>query len=169
MPDSAAGYRVLWQSKKAVCDYASPLTHRGHVYYINKVGVLYCLDAATGEQQYAHRFGHPCWAQPIAAGNRVYLFGKDGVTTVIAAGPEFKLLATNRLWHENTPPRPTRSFEYTNRKTTKTRVPVRPPTSTLTRSSTQPSRSTMRSSYDSERICFGSTATAEFDPSTDSS
>ena len=111
-PDSAAGYRVLWQSKKAVCDYTSPLAHRGHVYYINKVGVLYCLDAATGEQRYAHRFGHPCWAQPIAAGDRIYLFGKDGVTTVIAAGPEFKSLSTNRLWNEDTPPRPTRSFDY---------------------------------------------------------
>lgn len=111
-PDSASGYRLLWESSKAVCDYTSPLAHRGHVYYINKVGVLYCLDATTGEQQYAHRFGHPCWAQPIAAGDRIYLFGKDGVTTVISAGPEFKSLSTNRLWNLDTPPRPTRAFDY---------------------------------------------------------
>ena len=111
-PDSASGYRVLWEADKAVCDYTSPLAHRGHVYYINKVGVLYCLDAATGEQRYAHRIGHPCWAQPIASDDRVYLFGKDGVTTVIAAGPEFKTLATNQLWHPETPPLPSRLFDY---------------------------------------------------------
>ncbi|MDA1013773.1 MAG: PQQ-binding-like beta-propeller repeat protein [Planctomycetota bacterium] len=49
-PDSPAGYRLLWQADKAVCDYTSPLAYRGHVYYINKVGVVYCLDAATGQQ-----------------------------------------------------------------------------------------------------------------------
>lgn len=111
-PDSAAGFRLLWKADKAVCDYTSPLVHHGHVYYINKVGVVYCLDAATGQQRYAHRIGHPCWAQPIASGDRVYFFGKDGVTTVIAAGPEFEALATSHLWHPDTPPRPTRSFDY---------------------------------------------------------
>lgn len=112
MPESGAGYRLQWQAKKAVCDYTSPLVHHGHVYYISKVGVVYCLDAATGQQRYAHRIGHPCWAQPIAAGDRVYFFGKDGVTTVIAAGAEFRVLATSRFWTPEMPPRPVRSFDY---------------------------------------------------------
>ncbi|MBW3541661.1 MAG: PQQ-binding-like beta-propeller repeat protein [Planctomycetes bacterium] len=85
-PRQAPGYRLLWQADKAVCDYASPLAHRDHVYYLNKVGVLYCLNAATGQQRYVKRIGTPCWAQPIAAGERLYFFGKNGVTKVIGAG-----------------------------------------------------------------------------------
>lgn len=111
-PDSASGYRVLWQAEKAVCHYTSPLVHQGHAYYLNKVGVLYCLDTDTGEQRYVQRVGHPCWAQPIASGDRIYLFGKDGTTTVIASGDRFKTLATNQLWHPNSPPRPARRFDY---------------------------------------------------------
>jgi len=76
------------------------------------VGVLYCLDAATGRQHYVHRIANPCWAQPIASGNRVYFFGKRGVTTVIRADSTFDLLVSNRLWSEDAPPKPDRSYEY---------------------------------------------------------
>jgi len=111
-PGEAPGYKLLWRAEKAVCDYASPLVHRGYTYYINKVGVLYCLDATTGRQCYAERIGNPCWAQPIAAGEHVYFFGKKGTTTVVRAGPTFETLATNRLWTKGSAPLPDRSYEY---------------------------------------------------------
>ena len=111
-PGKAPGYQLLWQANKAVTHYASPLVHDGHAYYVNKVGVVYCLDAKTGQQRYVHRVGHPCWAQPIACGDRIYIFGKDGVTSVLASGPKFELLATNRLWNPVDPPLPARSFDY---------------------------------------------------------
>lgn len=111
-PGEGPGYELLWGAEKAVCDYASPLVHRGCVYYVNKVGVLYCLEAATGRQCYVQRIGNPCWAQPIATGDHVYFFGKHGVATVIRAGSTFELLASNRLWSEEAPPRPDRSYEY---------------------------------------------------------
>lgn len=111
-PGKDPGYRLLWQADKAVTHYVSPLMHAKHVYYLNKVGVVYCLDAETGKQRYAHRIGHLGWAQPIALGDRVYFFGKDGVTNVIASGPKFELLATNQLWNPSDSPQSGRSFEY---------------------------------------------------------
>jgi hypothetical protein len=36
----------------------------------------------------------------ISANDRIYFFGKDGVTTVLQAGPKYKKLATNRLWSD---------------------------------------------------------------------
>ena len=33
----------------------------------------------------------------VAAQNRIYVTSRDGTTLAIAAGPEFKVLATNRL------------------------------------------------------------------------
>ena len=34
----------------------------------------------------------------------MYLFGKEGLTTVLQAGPEFKVLAENSLWKPDAPP-----------------------------------------------------------------
>jgi outer membrane protein assembly factor BamB len=104
-PGKEASYEVLWKAEKALCSYVSPLIHRGHAYYVNSVGVLYCLDAATGRQVYAERIeGGSCWAQPIAAGDLIYFFGKKGVTTVVRAGSTFEQVASNRLWPDDAPP-----------------------------------------------------------------
>jgi outer membrane protein assembly factor BamB len=65
---------------------------------VTKAGVVHCLDLKTGAEHYAERLSGPCWATPVAAGDRVYFFGKDGVTDVLAAGPKVARLATNRLW-----------------------------------------------------------------------
>jgi outer membrane protein assembly factor BamB len=101
-PESETGYELLWKAENAVCSYMSPMVHAGCVYYVNSVGVLYCLDAATGKEHYARRIDSPCWAQPIGVGDRVYLFGKNGVTTVIKSGATFEKLASNSLWKGET-------------------------------------------------------------------
>ena len=103
-PGMESPYQVLWKAEKALCSYVSPLAHRGYVYYVNSVGVVYCLDASTGRQCYAERIDGPCWAQPIAVGDLIYFFTKKGVTSVVRAGPVFEQVATNRLWSEETPP-----------------------------------------------------------------
>ncbi|GIW93953.1 MAG: hypothetical protein KatS3mg110_1994 [Pirellulaceae bacterium] len=100
------GVDILWRAERALCDYASPVVADGCVYYVNRIGVLYCLDRATGTEHYAERLPGPCWATPIVAGDRIYFFGKDGVTTVIRSGPQWMKLATNRLWDPANPPQP---------------------------------------------------------------
>ncbi len=82
----------------------TPFVHHGFAYWVNRVGVVYCIDVVTGEQKYAQRTKQSCWATPLALGDRICFFGKDGITTVIAAGPEYKELAANELWPADTPP-----------------------------------------------------------------
>lgn len=94
----------VWMASEATPSWASPFVHQGFAYWVNRVGVVYCIDAATGEQKYAQRTKQSCWATPLPLGDRIYFFGKDGVTTVLAAGPEFKELATNELWPADSPP-----------------------------------------------------------------
>lgn len=91
-------FETVWDGKKAVSHHASPLVHRGHVYFVTKAGVVHCLDLKTGEERYSERLDNPCWATPVGAGEHVFFFGKDGVTTVLKAGPEFEKVAANRLW-----------------------------------------------------------------------
>lgn len=47
------GYEVLWKAKKAVSYYCTPLAYQGCAYFVNKVGVVYCLDLETGKQYFA--------------------------------------------------------------------------------------------------------------------
>lgn len=96
--DGRMTFEKLWEGKRAVLQHASPVVLDGHVYLLTKSGLLHCLDLKTGEERYSERIDSQCWATPVAAGGRLYYFGKDGVTTVVAAGAVFEKLATNRLW-----------------------------------------------------------------------
>lgn len=89
---------VLWRTDKALPSFGSPVVHGNVAYWVNRAGVVIGLDAATGTVHYEERAGESVWATPLGVGDRVYLFGKNGTTTVIAAGPAWKVLATNRLW-----------------------------------------------------------------------
>jgi outer membrane protein assembly factor BamB len=94
------GYRAekVWLAEKAMSTFASPLAYRGLGYWVNRSGVVFCVDLETGEQAYTERIAGSCWATPLPIGDRIYFFGKSGETTVIEAGRDFKQLAVNRLW-----------------------------------------------------------------------
>jgi outer membrane protein assembly factor BamB len=89
---------VLWRTESAVPTFASPMVYRDHAYWINRSGVVYCLDAKTGESRYTERIKQSSWATPVGVGDRLYCFGKDGTTTVLRAGPKVEVLAENQLW-----------------------------------------------------------------------
>ena len=62
-----------------------------------------------------------CWAQPIACEDRLYFFGKSGVTKIIKAGAEYELLVENQLWDAKSPPLPAnfKNYEATESPATK--------------------------------------------------
>lgn len=96
---------VLWRNTEVATTFSSPMVHAGYAYWINRSGIVSCLDIATGELKYTQRTPQSAWATPVGIGDRVYFFGKDGITTVIAAGPEFQILSENPLWNPETAPK----------------------------------------------------------------
>ena len=90
--------KQVWCPKKATSSFGSPIHAAGYVYWVNRAGVVFCHDFHTGEQCYSERLSSPCWATPFQIGNRIYFFGKNGITDVIKTGPEFIILSTNELW-----------------------------------------------------------------------
>ncbi|MCB1244234.1 MAG: PQQ-binding-like beta-propeller repeat protein [Verrucomicrobiales bacterium] len=92
--------KVLWQAQKG-SNVGSPVFKDGHLYFINDSrGVATCLDAQTGavvyEQPLASRQKRDRWySTPLLAGERIYCVGRQTGTYVIAAKPQFELLATN--------------------------------------------------------------------------
>lgn len=87
-----------WRAKKASSSFGSPVIAGDTAAFVNRVGVLYRLDLETGEQKYVTRTSAGgIWATPIVVENRIYLFGRDGTTSVLSLtnGEE---LSSNRCW-----------------------------------------------------------------------
>jgi outer membrane protein assembly factor BamB len=68
-----------------------------YLYSINEGGVALCLKGDTGEIVWQERAGGAYSASPVGAEGRIYFISDAGETTVIAAGPQFKVLAKNPL------------------------------------------------------------------------
>ena len=87
-----------WKLEQGTPDVPSPVIHDGLVYLCRENGDLICLDAATGEQLYrerTHRHRHR--ASPVYANGHIYLTSRDGVITVVKAGREFEIIASNSM------------------------------------------------------------------------
>ena len=88
---------VEWKCKEGVPSRSSQLLVDGRIFMVSDRGVATCLDASTGKQFWQSRLGGDFSASPLYANGHVYFSNQDGRTFVVAAGPEFKLLATNTL------------------------------------------------------------------------
>ncbi len=87
-----------WEGQAAT-DVPTPICDGQYFYMVDDRGMAICLDAKTGT---------PVWepertaqgnvsSSPVLADGKLYLLNENAVTTVLAAGPQYKLLATNEL------------------------------------------------------------------------
>jgi len=88
----------LWHAARATSSFGSPIVTAGRAYFVNRTGVLYCLDDKTGEEKYAQRTPDSIWATPVATGDAILLFGKGGTVTAVAAGDMFEKLSESAAW-----------------------------------------------------------------------
>lgn len=88
---------VAFRHKESTPDSATPVVVNGRVYTVTDNGIAQCLDAATGAEVWKERVPGDYKASPFAAGDKIYLLNKAGLCTVLADGPEFKVVAENQL------------------------------------------------------------------------
>jgi outer membrane protein assembly factor BamB len=88
---------LVWQQKKGMPKVPSMLYVKPHLYAVSDAGVATCMIATTGEIAWQDRLGGSFSASPVFAEGRIYFVSDAGETTVISAGPEFKVLAKNPL------------------------------------------------------------------------
>jgi outer membrane protein assembly factor BamB len=89
---------VLWSFNNGP-DVPTPVTDGTYLYSINDRGIMYCLDARTGKTVYGpQRLRSATYSgSAVLADGKIYITDEDGVTSVVQAGPSFKLLAENDL------------------------------------------------------------------------
>ena len=99
-PGKTASEHVVWSIQKRGSYMPTPLIYRGYLYVLQNQGILDCYDLKTGKEVYRKRIPHQgsgFSASPVAADGRLYLSSEDGDMFTIKAGPEFELLATNKM------------------------------------------------------------------------
>ncbi len=91
---------LLWKWEGAGApDVPTPVCDGTHFYMVDDRGLATCLNAKTGEVVWGpeRTAQGTVSASPILADGKLYITNEYGITTVIAAGPAFKILATNEL------------------------------------------------------------------------
>ncbi|WP_156346403.1 hypothetical protein [Verrucomicrobium spinosum] len=87
------------------------MLYHGHLYVVNDQGFAWCADAKTGAEVYRERVGggsagrgrgKPFYASPILVGDKIFAVSRRQGTFVLAAKPQFELLATNVIAGDDT-------------------------------------------------------------------
>lgn len=92
---------IAW-SRSDVGPYIASATLLNDRLYVTKSrdGVLYCLNAKTGETIFGPERlpeASTLYSSLVGADGKVYVSDRDGTTVVLEDGPEFKVLAVNQL------------------------------------------------------------------------
>ena len=87
---------LAWSTRNGP-DVPTPVTDGTYFYIVNDRGIVFCLDAKTGETVYGpQRIQSGTYsASPVLADGKIYITNEDGMTTVFKAGSEFELIAEN--------------------------------------------------------------------------
>jgi hypothetical protein len=88
----------LWKTN-AGSNVSSPVYHEGHLYWVSDQGIANCLNATTGEIVYRERLPRPdlVYASVVLGDGKLYAVTRQRGTFVLAARPEYELLAQNDL------------------------------------------------------------------------
>jgi outer membrane protein assembly factor BamB len=88
---------VAWKGKKGVPKNASFILVGDELYTFDDGGIGTCWDAKSGEVHWQERVAGAFSSSPIHNNGRIYAMDEQGVTKVLAAGREYKELASNDL------------------------------------------------------------------------
>jgi len=91
---------VVWSRTARGPYMPTPLALDGILYVLGNNGVFARVPAERRRGTYRQRLpviGSGYSASPVAADGRIYLSGEDGDIVAIAAGPEFRHLATSPM------------------------------------------------------------------------
>lgn len=87
----------LWVAK-AGANVASPVIHDGHLYWVSdRNKVAYCIELKTGKVVVEKRFPGQPYASAMFADGKIFITTRFDGTYVLAARPEYELLAHNKF------------------------------------------------------------------------
>ncbi len=91
---------IAWWHPRGGAYVTSPIAIGSYLYVPSDQGYVTCYEAQTGKVVYEkQRLGarNTITASPVAAADRLYIQTEDGECYVVRQGPEFEILAVNKL------------------------------------------------------------------------
>jgi outer membrane protein assembly factor BamB len=91
---------VVWRMQKFLPNVPSPLLYQGVLYLVKDGGILSSIDSKTGKILKQGRLTGALdtyYSSPVAAAGKIYLFSQTGKATVLKAGGEWEILASNEM------------------------------------------------------------------------
>ena len=98
--DDVTSSNVLW-SKTGGAYVPSPVLHKGHLYWVTDRGVVNCVNIKSGEEAGRARLGGQFYASIMLINDRLYAVSRFEGTHILAATPELKTVAQNKLSDES--------------------------------------------------------------------
>jgi outer membrane protein assembly factor BamB len=90
---------LAWTLTKGGPDVPTPVSDGKYLYVVNDAGLVSCVDLKNGTAVWERQrtATGTVTASPLLANGKLYITSESAITTVLKAGPEFTILATNRL------------------------------------------------------------------------
>ena len=88
---------VAWRADKIAPTRPSPTIVGDLLFMVNDTGIVFCLDAKTGDKHWQERLDGKFSASPVFAGGNLYFFSEGDKSFVIAATKTYTPIATNKL------------------------------------------------------------------------
>ena len=92
--------QLAWKyEEEGAPDVPSPVSDGAYFYMVADNGAVTCLEAKTGKRIYGpeRTAVGTVSASPVLADGKIYITNERAVTTIVAAGPEFKIVSTSEL------------------------------------------------------------------------
>ncbi|QDT12657.1 sulfatase-like hydrolase/transferase [Planctomycetes bacterium K23_9] len=97
--ESTSAESLLWKVDRGGSYMSTPVVWGDYLYLGNTNGVVRCFHAISGEKIYEERLGGGAsiTASLVAADDKIYCPSEDQTIYVLAAGPEFRIRAKNKM------------------------------------------------------------------------
>lgn len=87
----------LWHVAETQQRIGSGVVQDGYLYVSNAPGIAECIRVQSGESVWKGRLGGELWGSMLLAAGRLYVSNTQGQIFVLAASPQFELMATNDM------------------------------------------------------------------------
>ena len=90
---------IVWSQPKGGSYLSTPVVYRDYLCLGNTNGAVRCFHAKTGDEVFQARLDANAGvvASLVAGDGKVYCASENGIVYVLAAGPEFEILARNKM------------------------------------------------------------------------
>jgi len=89
--------KVVWEKYEYLPDVSSPVAYKDFVFFTTSYGDMVCVSQKTGDVIWHNEFDNGFYGSPVVVDGKLYCIDRTGVTVIVQASGEFKLISQPAL------------------------------------------------------------------------